>query len=98
MIKVKVVILAGGFGTRISEESHLKPKTTIDIDYMQDDSTIFEGTPLENLAKSGQLIAYNHEGFWQPMDTLRGKNQLEDLWSSGKAPWKVWDQRKGLGQ
>lgn len=61
------------------------------FDYIQDDSTIFERTSLEKLAKSEQLIAYKHEGFWQPMDTLRDKNQLEDLWSSGKAPWKVWN-------
>ena len=55
------------------------------------DATIFEKEPLESLAQSGQLVAYKHSGFWQPMDTLRDKNHLEELWSSGKAPWKVWE-------
>ncbi len=55
------------------------------------DATIFEKEPLESLAQSGQLVAYKHSGFWQPMDTLRDKNHLEELWNSGKAPWKVWE-------
>ena len=58
--------------------------------YLQGDADIWEHAPLENLAKDGQLGAYPHDGFWQPMDTLREKNVLEDLWASGKAPWKVW--------
>ena len=57
---------------------------------IRDDSTIWERDPLESLANSGQLSAYRHEGFWQPMDTLRDKIKLEELWESGKAPWKVW--------
>ena len=65
----------------------LSPKT---LDYIEDDSTIWEKGPLERLAADGQLGAYFHEGFWQPMDTLRDKNHLEALWGSGKAPWKVW--------
>jgi glucose-1-phosphate cytidylyltransferase len=60
------------------------------IDYIADDSTVWEKEPLEKLAESNQLSAYRHNGFWQPMDTLRDKNYLEDLWKSGKAPWKVW--------
>lgn len=60
------------------------------IDYIYDNDTILEREPLENLAKSKQLGAYLHTGFWQPMDTLRDKNHLEELWSSGKAPWKIW--------
>jgi glucose-1-phosphate cytidylyltransferase len=60
------------------------------IDYIDSDQTVWEGEPLERLAQEGQLAAYAHEGFWQPMDTLRDKNQLEAMWSSGKAPWKVW--------
>jgi glucose-1-phosphate cytidylyltransferase len=60
------------------------------IDYIEGDQTVWEGDPLERLAREGQLAAYTHEGFWQPMDTLRDKNHLEALWSSGKAPWKVW--------
>jgi glucose-1-phosphate cytidylyltransferase len=55
------------------------------------DATILEREPLENLAKEDQLVAYKHMGFWQPMDTLRDKNSLEDLWKSGMAPWKVWE-------
>lgn len=61
------------------------------FDYIEGDQTIFENEPLENLAKNGELVAYKHRGFWQPMDTLRDKNQMESLWRSGKAPWKVWE-------
>jgi glucose-1-phosphate cytidylyltransferase len=60
------------------------------IDYIKDDKTIWEREPLEQLAEEGQLAAYQHEGFWQPMDTLRDKTHLEELWQSGKAPWKTW--------
>lgn len=56
-----------------------------------DDSTIWEKEPLEMLASQNQLAAFSHEGFWQPMDTLRDKTYLEELWASGKAPWKVWE-------
>lgn len=58
---------------------------------IEGDHTVWEGKPLETLADQGELMAYPHEGFWQPMDTLRDKVLLEDLWSSGKAPWKVWE-------
>jgi glucose-1-phosphate cytidylyltransferase len=61
------------------------------IDYIQDDATVWEREPLERLALEGNLAAYQHTGFWQPMDTLRDKVMLEELWESGKAPWKVWD-------
>ncbi len=60
------------------------------IDYIQGDSTSWESGPLERLAAEGQLQAYRHAGFWQPMDTLRDKNRLEQLWAEGRAPWKVW--------
>jgi glucose-1-phosphate cytidylyltransferase len=60
------------------------------IDYIADDETIWEKEPLERLAEEGQLAAFNHDDFWQPMDTLRDKVYLEDLWQSGKAPWKAW--------
>jgi len=60
------------------------------LDYIADDSTIWEREPLEKLAHSGLLAAYRHEGFWHPMDTLHDRNVLEDLWQSGKAPWCVW--------
>jgi glucose-1-phosphate cytidylyltransferase len=60
------------------------------IDYIDGDATSWEKQPLERLAREGQLHAFRHDGFWQPMDTLRDKKYLEDLWKSGKAPWKVW--------
>jgi glucose-1-phosphate cytidylyltransferase len=60
------------------------------IDYIDDDGTAWERQPLEGLAAKGQLNAFEHTGFWQPVDTLRDKNQLEDLWQSGQAPWKTW--------
>lgn len=60
------------------------------IDLIDDDSTVWEAEPLELLSMQGQLAAYRHEGFWQPMDTLRDKHYLEGLWRSGSAPWKVW--------
>ena len=65
----------------------LSPKV---LDLIDGDETLWEKAPLENLAKTGNLQAYMHKGFWQPMDTLRDKTLLEDLWASGKAPWKVW--------
>lgn len=60
------------------------------FDYIEGDSTILERDPMEGLAKDGELIAYKHKGFWQPMDTLRDKNHLEELWKGGNAPWQVW--------
>ena len=61
------------------------------LDYLSSDADIWEQEPLQGLAADGQLMAYEHHGFWQPMDTLRDKHLLEDLWASGKAPWKKWD-------
>jgi glucose-1-phosphate cytidylyltransferase len=58
---------------------------------IEGDQTSWEGRPLETIAHKGQLESFEHRGFWQPMDTLRDKNQLEDLWSTGKAPWKTWE-------
>lgn len=66
----------------------LSPKV---IDYIKDDSTIWENEPLEKLAADRQLNAFKHEGFWHAMDTLRDKTKLEELWKSGNAPWKIWD-------
>ena len=65
----------------------LSPKV---IALIENDLISWEQEPLERLAQSGQLMAFPHNGFWQPMDTLRDKRMLEDLWSSGRAPWKVW--------
>jgi glucose-1-phosphate cytidylyltransferase len=65
----------------------LSPKV---IDLIRGDETSWENEPLSNLAQLGEMMAFRHDGFWQPMDTLREKNYLEDLWRQGKAPWKVW--------
>jgi glucose-1-phosphate cytidylyltransferase len=65
----------------------LEPKV---INYIENDATIWERSPLERLARKGQLMAFEHHGYWKPMDTLRDKIELENLWSNGKAPWKVW--------
>ncbi|MGB6976537.1 MAG: glucose-1-phosphate cytidylyltransferase [Gammaproteobacteria bacterium] len=65
----------------------LSPKV---IDYIDSEDTIWEQQPLEKIARNHQLSAYFHKGFWQPMDTLREKDYLEELWVSGKAPWKMW--------
>ena len=66
----------------------LSPKV---LGYLQDDSTIWEQEPLMQLAKDGELMAYQHQGFWQPMDTLHDKQTLENLWANGQAAWKKWD-------
>jgi glucose-1-phosphate cytidylyltransferase len=60
------------------------------LDYVDGDETVWEGRPLQKLAGDRELMAYQHEGFWQPMDTLRDKRHLEDLWLSGHAPWRMW--------
>lgn len=62
------------------------------FDYIDGDDTVLEKRPFESAASGGQLIAYKHEGFWQCMDTQRDKQYLEELWSSGRSPWKVWDK------
>jgi glucose-1-phosphate cytidylyltransferase len=66
----------------------LSPKV---LDEIHGDSSVWEQEPLMNLAEKGELMAFQHTGFWQPMDTLRDKQHLEELWQSGKAPWKKWD-------
>ncbi|HEY1921766.1 MAG TPA: glucose-1-phosphate cytidylyltransferase [Tepidisphaeraceae bacterium] len=92
--------LAGSRVARFVEKPHgdggringgffvLSPKT---IDYIQGPSTTWEREPMHQLAQDGQLMAYQHDDFWLPMDTLRDKNHLEELWVSGRAPWRVWD-------
>ncbi len=66
----------------------LSPKV---LDELKSDATVWEQEPLNNLADRGELMAFEHKGFWQPMDTLRDKHHLEELWASGRAPWKTWD-------
>jgi|TARA_B110000438_G_scaffold2361_1_gene2456 glucose-1-phosphate cytidylyltransferase len=65
----------------------LEPKI---FDYIENDSTVWEKDPLEKLSNENQLSAFRHSNFWQPLDTLRDKNHLENLWTSNKAPWKIW--------
>ena len=65
----------------------LSPKV---LDYIENDASVWERAPLEKLASEGNLSVFLHRGFWLPMDTLRDKMQLEDLWATGRAPWKVW--------
>lgn len=65
----------------------LSPKV---FEYIDDDATVFERGPLERLARDGELMAYEHTGFWYSMDTMRDKKHLEELWASGAAPWKIW--------
>jgi glucose-1-phosphate cytidylyltransferase len=91
--------ISGGKVSRFNEKPHggdgminagffvLSPKV---IDLIEGDHTAWESTPLETLAHRQQLSVWQHEGFWQPMDTLRDKTQLDDLWQSGQAPWKTW--------
>jgi glucose-1-phosphate cytidylyltransferase len=67
----------------------LSPKC---LEWIDGDDSTWEDKPLSGLARSGQLMAFEHRGFWQPLDTLRDKNQLEHLWASGSAPWKVWNE------
>jgi glucose-1-phosphate cytidylyltransferase len=61
------------------------------INYIDNDATVWEQEPLQNLARDGMLAAYRHQGFWQCMDTQNDKVTLEKLWASGKPPWKVWE-------
>ncbi|KJY79071.1 glucose-1-phosphate cytidylyltransferase [Vibrio nigripulchritudo] len=61
------------------------------LDYIESDSTTWEEEPLQTLANEGQLAAFEHDGFWQPMDTLRDKSLLNELWNTGNAPWKIWE-------
>ncbi len=91
--------ISGGVVNRFSEKPKgdgalinggffvLSPKV---IDYIEGDDTVWEGKPMERLASEGQLTAYHHDGFWQAMDTLRDVRQLEAMWASGSARWKVW--------
>ena len=77
-----------GDGSRINGGFFvLSPKV---IDLIKDDATVWEQEPMEILAKQGEVSAFEHNGFWQPMDTLRDKNYLEELWLTNEAPWKVW--------
>jgi glucose-1-phosphate cytidylyltransferase len=63
------------------------------MDYIADDATIWERNPVETLARDGQLMGFRHTGFWSPMDTIREKKYLEELWNSGNPPWKIWQDK-----
>ena len=62
------------------------------IDYIEGDATVWEQEPLKGLVNRRELAVYHHKGFWQNMDTLRDKHVLQELWDSGRAPWKIWDR------
>jgi glucose-1-phosphate cytidylyltransferase len=79
--RVDGTLINGGFFV-------LSPKV---LSYLKDDETVWEEAPLTQLAEDGELMAYQHYGFWQPMDTLHDKTTLDNLWTSGAAPWKKWD-------
>ena len=66
----------------------LSPKV---VSRISNDASVWEQEPLMSLAEDGELMAFRHEGFWQPMDTLRDKNKLQELWESNQAPWKIWE-------
>ena len=66
------------------------------IDYIEDDSTVWERGPMEHLAREGELSAFKHDGFWHPMDTLRDKMVLVEMWESGEAPWTIWERQRQL--
>jgi glucose-1-phosphate cytidylyltransferase len=68
------------------------------LDYIDTDETVWEKDPLEQLAADNQLVAYRHTGFWQPMDTLRDRNVLEEMWMAEKAKWKVWSEPNDMNQ
>lgn len=78
----------GGDGARINGGFFVLSPAA--VDYIEGDATIWEQEPLERLSADGQLACYDHDGFWQPMDTLRDKLYLEKLWNDGSAPWKTW--------
>jgi glucose-1-phosphate cytidylyltransferase len=85
---VKFTEKPSGDGTRINGGFFVLRGSVLDL--IENDETIWEQKPLETLAEKGELRAFHHDGFWQPMDTLRDKVLLEDLWGSGSAPWKLW--------
>src|SRR5574344_949126 len=113
IVTMTAVQLSGRFGALVSKDDNMitsfmeKPKGEESwinggyfvcepkvFDYIKDgDDTIFERAPLENLAKDGMLNAYKHRGFWKPMDTLKDKNDLTQLWQSDNAPWAVWQKK-----
>ena len=74
----------------MSNDHHCNMFCSKVFDYLEDDNTVFEKYPLERLAMEGNLKAYRHDGYWQCMDTKREKDRLDELWSNGNAPWKVW--------
>lgn len=82
----------GGDGAWINGGFFVLDRSVVDL--IEDDQTVWERGPMEKLAEEGQLSAFRHEGFWQPMDTLRDKQTLEALWAAGKAPWKTWQEAR----
>ncbi|MDB5880560.1 MAG: glgC, partial [Ramlibacter sp.] len=81
----------GGDGAWVNGGFFVLERSVLDL--IDGDQTVWEREPMEQLARDGQLAAFRHQGFWQPMDTLRDKQTLEGLWATGRAPWKVWQER-----
>ena len=79
-----------GDGTWVNGGFYVMKKRV--LDYIENDETVWEGEPIRRLVQENQVNAYKHYGFWKPMDTMTDKRQLEEIWKSDKAPWKVWDQ------
>ena len=79
-----------GDGTWVNGGFYVMKKRV--LDYIENDETVWEGEPIRSLVQENQVNAYKHYGFWRPMDTMTDKRQLEEIWKSGKAPWKVWDR------
>mgnify|MGYP000697648110 CR=1 FL=1 len=90
-----VMALEEEFETEIPDEEAEKIQTVQDaIDYIEGDETIWEHEPVEGMVADGQLMGYQHDGFWSCMDTLREKQMLEKLWATNAAPWRIWDSEK----
>ncbi len=98
---MQVVILCGGLGTRLREETEFHPKPMVPIggffvfnkaigQHLEGDACVLEQKPMEQIARTQQLKAYCHDGFWQCMDTYREQELFNQMWQADKAPWKVW--------
>ena len=84
---ILVILLLTALGSVAHAAVRVEPAV---LDLFSGDDSILERKPLETLAADGELMAYAHDGFWQPMDTMRDRQLLEELWATGNAPWKIW--------
>ena len=84
------LVLSGAGTVTFADGSRVELRPGVLVRLQAGDETVWENEPLTSLAEEGELMAFKHQGFWQPMDTLRDKIQLEGLWKSGRPPWKTW--------